>query len=101
MQPTIRAGRSHLPCGTIGRARLAEKMGGKGLGMQTRIKRHRIGEVSSKYGYNPERFEKDLEARKARSDALWEDFLEWMKRHEITPDEARVLFRRLFEEYLK
>lgn len=32
MQPTIRAGRSHLPCGTIGRARLAEKMGGMGTG---------------------------------------------------------------------
>ena len=32
MQPTIRAGRSHLPCGTIGRARLAEKMGGTGEG---------------------------------------------------------------------
>ena len=69
--------------------------------MQTRIKRHRVGEASSKYGYNPEQFDKDLEARKARSDALWEDFLEWMKRHEVTPDEARVLFRRLFEEYLK
>lgn len=76
-------------------------MGGKGLGMQTRIKRHRIGEVSSKYGYNPERFEKDLEARKARSDALWSDFLGWMKLHAITPDDARALFRRLFEEYLK
>ena len=101
MQPTIRAGRSHLPCGTIGRARLAEKMGGKGSGMQTRIKRHRIGEVSSKYGYNPGQFDQDLEARKARSDALWADFLGWMKGHEITPDEARVLFRRLFEEYLK
>ena len=67
MQPTIRAGRSHLPCGTIGRARLAEKMGGTGLGMQTRIKRHRIGEVSSKYGYNPGQVDQDLEARKARS----------------------------------
>lgn len=31
-QPTIRAGRSHLPCGTIGRARLAEEMGGTGSG---------------------------------------------------------------------
>lgn len=30
--PLIRAGRSHLPCGTIGRARLAEKMGGTGEG---------------------------------------------------------------------
>lgn len=69
--------------------------------MQTRIKRHRIGEVSSKYGYNPGQFDKDMEARKARSDALWADFQKWMKQHEITPDEARVLFRRLFEEYLK
>ena len=99
--PLIRAGGSHLPCGTIGRARLAEKMGGTGSGMQTRIKRHRIGEVSSKYGYNPGQFDQDLEARKARSDALWEDFLGWMKLHGITPDEARGLFRRLFEEYLK
>ena len=85
----------------IGRARLAEMMGGSGTGMQTKIKRHRIGEVSSKYGYNPGQFDQDLEARKARSDALWADFLGWMKGHEITPDEARVLFRRLFEEYLK
>ena len=84
----------------IGRARLAEKMGGKGSGMQTRIKRHRIGEVSSKYGYNPGQFDQDLEARKARSDALWAGFLEWMKLHGITPDEARGLFVRLHEEYL-
>lgn len=69
--------------------------------MKQWIKRHRVGEVSSKYGYNPEQFDRDLEARKAHSDALWEDFQKWMKRHEITPDEARVLFRRLFEEYLK
>lgn len=69
--------------------------------MQTRIKRHRVGEASSKYGYNPEQFDKDLEARKAHSDALWEDFFGWMKLHGITPDEARWLFRRMFEEYLK
>lgn len=69
-------------------------------GMQTRIKHHRVGEVSSKYGYNPEQFDKDLDTRKDRSDALWADFLGWMKQHEITPDEARGLFRRMFEEYL-
>ena len=68
---------------------------------KTIIKRHRVGEVSSKYGYNPEQFNKDMEARKARSDALWANFLEWMKAHEITPDDARGLFRRLFEEYLE
>ena len=68
--------------------------------MKQRIKRHRVGEVSSKYGYNPEQFDQDLEARKARYDALWAGFLEWMKLQGITPDEARGLFRRMFEEYL-
>ena len=47
--------------------------------MKQWIKRHRVGEVSSKYGYNPEQFDRDLEARKARSDALWADFLGWVK----------------------
>ena len=68
--------------------------------MRRWIKKHRVGEVSSKYGYNPEQFEKDLEARKARSDALWAGFLEWMKLQGITPEEAIGIFRRLFEEYL-
>lgn len=68
--------------------------------MQTRIKRHRVGEVSSKYGYQPEQFDKDLEVRKDRADAMWADFMEWMKLHGITPDEARGLFVRLHEEYL-
>ena len=69
--------------------------------MQTRIKRHRVGEVSSKYGYQPEQFDKDLEVRKDRADAMWADFMERMKLHGITPDEARGLFRRMFEEYLE
>ena len=69
-------------------------------GMQTRIKRHRIGEVSSKYGYNPGQFDQDLEARKARSDALWSDFLGWVKAHGLTPEDARGLLLRLREEYL-
>ena len=68
--------------------------------MKQWIKRHRVGEVSSKYGYNPEQFDRDLEARKARYDALWADFLKWMKGRGVTPDEARGLFRRMFEEYL-
>ena len=68
--------------------------------MQTRIKRHRVGEVSSKYGYQPEQFDKDLEARKARADALWTDFNAWMIERSVTPDEARRLLVRLYEEYL-
>lgn len=69
--------------------------------MRQWIKNHRVGEVSSKYGYNPEQFDKDLEERKARSDMLWNDFVHWLKLHEITPDDARGLFRRLYEEYLE
>ena len=69
--------------------------------MKQWIKGHRVGEVSSKYGYCPEKFDKDLEARKARSDALWADFLGWVKEHGLTPDKARELLLRLYEEYLE
>ena len=69
--------------------------------MKQWFKSHRVGEVSSKYGYNPGQFDQDLEARKARSDALWEDFLGWVKEHGLTPDEARRLLLRLHEEYLE
>jgi len=67
--------------------------------MQTRIKQHRVGEVSSKYGYQPERFDKDLEVCKVRADALWAEFNRWMIERSVTPDEARRLFVRLYEEY--
>lgn len=46
--------------------------------MRQWIKNHRVGEVSSKYGYNQKQFDKDLKARKARSDALWADFIDWV-----------------------
>lgn len=42
----------------------------------------------------------DLEDRKARSDVLWVNFMGWVMAQEITPEDARALFRRLFEEYL-
>ena len=67
--------------------------------MKQWIKPHRVGEVSSKYGYNPEQFDKDLKARKARSDALWADFIDWVIGKGLTPDDARGLMRRLLEEY--
>ena len=68
--------------------------------MKQWIKRHRVGEVSSKYGYNPEQFDRDLEARKARYDALWADFIAWVMGKGLTPEEARGLLLRLYEEYL-
>lgn len=68
--------------------------------MRQWIKNHRVGEVSSKYGYCPEKFDKDLESRKARSDALWADFIDWVIGKGLTPEEARGLLLRLYEEYL-
>lgn len=67
--------------------------------MRQWVKNHRVGEVSSKYGYNPERFDKDMEAYKARSDALWADFIDWVIGKGLTPEDARGLLRRLLEEY--
>ena len=67
--------------------------------MEQWIKRHRVGEVSSKYGYNPEQFDRDLEARKARYDALWAGFVNWVIGKGLTSEEARGLLRRLLEEY--
>ena len=67
--------------------------------MKQWIKRHRVGEVSSKYGYNPEQFDRDLEARKACSDALWADFIDWVIDKGLTPEDARALLRRLLEQY--
>lgn len=38
--------------------------------MTDRIRRHRMGEVSSKYGYQPELFERDLEQHATESARL-------------------------------
>ena len=35
----------------------------------------RVCEVSSKYAYQPELFERDLEQHAAKSEALWKEFL--------------------------
>lgn len=61
----------------------------------------RVGEVSSKYGYQPELFECDLEQHAAESEALWQDFRAWMIERKINPERLRFLFLRLWEEFLK
>lgn len=60
----------------------------------------RVGEPSSKYGYQPELFEKDLERHAKEAEALWADFKGWMMERNVTPDELRGLFLRLWEEFL-
>lgn len=61
----------------------------------------RVGEVSSKYGYQPELFERDLEQHAAESETLWRDFRAWMIERKVDPEKLRYLFLRLWEEFLK
>lgn len=61
----------------------------------------RVGEVSSKYGYQPELFERDLEQHAAESEALWKEFRAWMMDRQMDPEKMRYLFLRLREEFLK
>ena len=61
---------------------------------------HRVGEVSSKYGYQPELFERDLEQHAAESEALWQEFRAWMIERKINPERLRFLFLRLYEEFI-
>lgn len=68
--------------------------------MKQWTKRHRVGEVSSKYGYQPEQFGRDLENKKDRAEALWAEFIQWVKDHELTPEDARRLLMRVHEELL-
>ena len=61
----------------------------------------RVGEVPSKYGYQPELFERDLEQHATENEALWQDFRAWMMDRQMDPEKMRYLFLRLREEFLK
>ena len=65
------------------------------------IKRHRVGEVSSKYGLRPDLFETDVQAHVDEAEQEWQDFKAWMMARQITPDRLRYLFLRLYEEFLE
>lgn len=61
-----------------------------------------IGEPSSKYGYDRtgEQFEKDIQANIERYEALWNDFVEFMKSRNVDPRAFRRMFTRYCEEFL-
>lgn len=59
-----------------------------------------VGEPSSKYGYQPELFDRDLERRQQESEALWQEFRAWMMERQVEPERLRYLFLRLLEEFL-
>lgn len=62
-----------------------------------------VGDPCSKYGYdrNGEQFEKDIQAHIERGEYLWNEFVEFMKSHDATPEEFRSMFIRYYEEFLK
>ena len=60
--------------------------------------RHKVGNASSKYDFNPDQFEKDIEEHRVRSEKLWKDFVGWMKQNEIDPKRIRYLWMRYLEE---
>lgn len=61
-----------------------------------------IGEPSSKYGYDRtgEQFENDMQMHKERGDFLWNEFVEFMKSHDATPVDFRLMFSRYHDEFL-
>lgn len=62
----------------------------------------KVGETSSKYGFpgGGEQFIKDCQAHEARYIYLWNEFVSFMKSHNVTPSELRSMFTRYYEEFL-
>lgn len=60
----------------------------------------RVGEPSSKYGYDPDQFDRDMERRKRESEALYQEFRAWMMERKVDPEKLRYLFLQLWEEFL-
>lgn len=62
----------------------------------------KVGETSSKYGMpnGGELFEADMRAHAERYEFLWNEFVEFMKSHNATPDEFRRMFTRYYEEFI-
>ena len=70
----------------------------------TTAKRGKVGEVSSKYGYDKDgsRFNADMEQHNERAEYLWAEFIEFMKSHNVVdPRELRTLFTRYYDEFIK
>ena len=61
-----------------------------------------VGDPSSKYGYdkNGKQFEADIQKHIDESEQLYQDFLTWIKRKNVTPDRFRGLFRRYYTEFI-
>lgn len=64
--------------------------------------KNKVGETSSKYGYpgGGDQFIADLQKHEERYNFLWNEFIHFMKSHDVTPSELRSMFTRYYEEFL-
>lgn len=69
----------------------------------TFAKRGKVGEVSSKYCYpgGGEQFEQDIAKKFEEAEALYQDFVKWMREREADPKIVRMMFVRFYEDYIK
>lgn len=65
------------------------------------VRKRRIGEVSSKYGLQPELFEKDIAEHYKAHEELYQSFKTWMIENKADPEKLRYMFVRLYEEFLQ
>jgi hypothetical protein len=65
-------------------------------------KTNQVGETSSKYGYpgGGEQFIVDCQKHEERCNFLWDEFVVFMKSHNVNPKELRTMFTRYHEEFL-
>ena len=61
----------------------------------------KVGETSSKYGYpgGGEQFVQDVAQKAEEAEALFSEFVEWMKERNVEPDTVRMMFVRFYYEY--
>lgn len=64
---------------------------------------NKVGETSSKYGYpgGGDLFIADCNKRAERYAFLWKEFVDFMKSHDVRPDELRQMFARYYEEFIE
>lgn len=60
-----------------------------------------VGEPSSLYGYQPEKFEEDIRRKAEEAEALYKEFVEWMKQKNVDPRMFRSMFRSYYEEFIQ
>lgn len=71
-----------------------------------RVIRHttrNVGDPCSKYGYDRDgkQFEADIRKHLDESEKLYQEFIEWLKNKNVTPNKFRFLFSRYYDEFIK